>query len=137
MRWKRRIRLATTSLTSRSPRLVAVLPIPIRNSSRSLRFGLASPPSVHEGDCPDSAYADLERIFAWIAHERPAAASRVIDLIRENVERLVRFPLMGHAGRVAGTLEWVVPGLPYVVYAVDERQDERAVIAIFHGAQDR
>ena len=86
----------------------------------------------------DSAYADLERIFAWIAHDRPAAASRVVDLILENTERLVRFPLMGHAGRVAGTLEWVVPGLPYiVVYTVDERQDELVVIAVFHGAQER
>ncbi len=86
----------------------------------------------------DTAYEDLERIFGWIAHERPTAASRVIDLILENVERLARFPLMGHASRVADTLEWVVPGLPYiVVYTVDERQDELSVIAVFHGAQDR
>ena len=86
----------------------------------------------------DATYADIEQIFAWIGHERPAAASRVIDLILESTERLVRFPSMGHAGRVAGTLEWVVPGLPYIVVCtVDESQDELAVIAVFHGAQDR
>ena len=86
----------------------------------------------------DSAFADLERIAAWIAHDQPVAAARVIDLILENIERLARFPLMGHAGRVEGTLEWVVPSLPYiVVYTADEHQDELVVIGIFHGAQDR
>lgn len=86
----------------------------------------------------ESAYADLERILTWIAHDRPATAARVVDLILGNIERLARFPLMGHAGRVAGTLEWVVPSLPYViVYTVDEHQDELVVVAVFHGAQDR
>jgi addiction module RelE/StbE family toxin len=84
----------------------------------------------------DSAYADLERIRTWIENDRPAAADRVIDLILQNVERLARFPLMGHAGRVAGTFEWVVPSLPYiVVYTVNQRDEEIAIIAVFHGAQ--
>jgi toxin ParE1/3/4 len=86
----------------------------------------------------DSAFADLERISAWISHDNPAAATRVIDQIFENVERLARFPLMGHSGRVEGTLEWVVPSLPYiVVYTADQKQGELVVIGVFHGAQDR
>jgi toxin ParE1/3/4 len=86
----------------------------------------------------ESAYADLERIRTWIENDRPVAARRVIDLILENIERLARFPLMGRAGRVAGTLEWVVPSLPYiVVYTVNPRDDEIAIIAVFHGAQQR
>jgi addiction module RelE/StbE family toxin len=86
----------------------------------------------------DSAFADLERISTWIARDKPIAAARVIDHILADVERLSRFPLMGHAGRAAGTMEWVVPGLPYiVVYTVDERHDELVVIGVFHGAQDR
>jgi hypothetical protein len=60
----------------------------------------------------DAAFADLERISAWIARDQPVAAARVIALILENIERLARFPLMGHAGRVEGTLEWVVPPFP-------------------------
>jgi len=45
---------------------------------------------------------------------------------------------MGHAGRDAGTLEWVVPRLPYiVVYEVDENRDQVLVTAVFHGAQSR
>ena len=45
---------------------------------------------------------------------------------------------MGHAGRARETYEWVVVGLPYViVYEIDETADEVAIIAVFHGAQDR
>ncbi len=45
---------------------------------------------------------------------------------------------MGHAGRARGTYEWAVVGLPYViVYEIDETAQEVAVIAVFHGAQDR
>lgn len=52
-------------------------------------------------------------------------------------ERLGRFPHMGHLGRAPGTLEWLVPGLPYiVVYRIDDDADVIDVISVFHGAQD-
>ena len=45
---------------------------------------------------------------------------------------------MGRPGRVRGTREWVVHGLPYlIVYLIDDDATELTVIAIFHGAQDR
>jgi plasmid stabilization system protein ParE len=45
---------------------------------------------------------------------------------------------MGHAGRAPGTLERVVPRLPYViVYEIDAARDEVVIVAIFHEAQDR
>ncbi len=45
---------------------------------------------------------------------------------------------MGHLGRVATTCEWVVVGTPYViVYEIDEAAGEVAIVAVFHGAQDR
>jgi hypothetical protein len=45
---------------------------------------------------------------------------------------------MGHLGRVAATYEWVVVGSPYIVACeIDEAADEIAIIAVFHGAQDR
>ena len=44
----------------------------------------------------------------------------------------------GHPSGVEDTLEWVVPALPnIVVRTADEHQGELAVIAVFHGAQDR
>ena len=85
----------------------------------------------------EAAYDDLDRIYAWIAKDRPRSADTVIDQILESAERLGRFPYMGHVGRAAGTYEWVVPGLPYiVVYKFNTDDDEIAVVAIFHGAQD-
>ena len=51
-------------------------------------------------------------------------------------ERLTEFPRMGHTGRVAGTYEWVVRGLPYIiVYQADVT--EVLILGVFHGAQDR
>lgn len=86
----------------------------------------------------ESAYGDLDRIYAWIAKDRPRAANAVVERILDSAERLGRFPYMGHAGQVLGTYEWAIPGLPYIlVYQI--RDDENLVIiaAIFHGAQDR
>jgi toxin ParE1/3/4 len=37
-----------------------------------------------------------------------------------------------------GTLEWVIPGLPYIlVYQILEDEDLVIVAAVFHGAQNR
>jgi toxin ParE1/3/4 len=46
---------------------------------------------------------------------------------------------MGHAGRVAGTHEWVVRGLPcIIVYEIGVPEpDEVLVLGVFHGAQNR
>jgi len=86
----------------------------------------------------ETAYDDLERIFAWIAKDRPRSANAVIERILESAERLGRFPYVGHSGRARGTYEWVIPGLPYIlVYQVREDEDLISVDAIFHGAQER
>lgn len=86
----------------------------------------------------EAAYDDLDRIYAWIAKDRPRSADSAIDRILESAERLGRFPYMGHIGRAPGTYEWVVPGLPYiVVYKVNINDEEVDVVAVFHGAQDR
>ena len=86
----------------------------------------------------EAAYRDLAGIFEWIARESPRSADHVVDRILANIERLGRFPFLGHAGRVADTKEWIVPRLPYiVVYRVDAERDELHVVAVFHAAQDR
>jgi toxin ParE1/3/4 len=86
----------------------------------------------------ESAYADLERIFRWIEIDSASAAQSVIDRIGTSMERLSAFPRLGRLGSVGGTLELVVPRLPYiVVYTIDEDADELRVVAIFHAAQDR
>jgi toxin ParE1/3/4 len=84
------------------------------------------------------ALADIEGIHQYIRNRNPRAATDVVARIRAATERLGSWPRLGHRGRVPGTHEWVVVGLPYViVYEVDERANEVAIIAIFHAAQNR
>jgi toxin ParE1/3/4 len=86
----------------------------------------------------DLALADLEDIFHWIAQDNPRAAKAVVERIFASVEHLASFPQMGHAGRHAGSFEWVVPRLPYVVvYEIHAERDEIIVVAVMHGAMDR
>jgi plasmid stabilization system protein ParE len=86
----------------------------------------------------EAAYDDLDRIFAWIANDRPRSADALISRILESAERLGQFPYMGHPGRVPATYEWVIPGLSYIrVYQVLEDEGLVIVGAVFHGAQDR
>lgn len=86
----------------------------------------------------DQALVDLEGILNWIARDSPATARIVVDRLFSSTELLTSFPFMGHAGRSPGTLEWVVPRLPYIViYEVDQEQGYVVVIGVMHGAQDR
>lgn len=54
------------------------------------------------------AHADREAIFDYIEAESPLAAVAVDDRIREQVERLIRFPMSRRPGRVRGTRELVI-----------------------------
>jgi toxin ParE1/3/4 len=86
----------------------------------------------------EAAYDDLDRIYAWIARDRPRAAQRVIDRILHSIELLGLFPDLGHTGRVPDTFEWVVGGLPYIiVYTIDRDAEEVTITAVFHAAQNR
>jgi plasmid stabilization system protein ParE len=76
------------------------------------------------------AQLDIHNIHDYIASRNAR--------IRSAADRLGSLPFMGHGGRVPGTYEWGVVGLPYiVVYEVDEVIGEVAIIAVFHGRQDR
>jgi toxin ParE1/3/4 len=84
------------------------------------------------------ALADIENIYDYLKERSPRAATEVVARIRSAAERLGQWPRMGHLGRAAATCEWVVVGSPYViVYEIDATAGEVAIIAVFHGAQDR
>jgi len=86
----------------------------------------------------ETALVDLEGIYNWIAKDSPTAAKAVVERLFGSAEHLASFPQMGHAGRDEGTLEWVVPRLPYIViYEVYAERDEVLVTAFVHGAQER
>jgi len=86
----------------------------------------------------DSAAADLELIYAWIARYSPRAADKVVERLLERIRGLL-IPGManiGRPGREKGTRELVER--PYIiVYEVDEANDEIIVLGVFHGRQRR
>ncbi|ARQ59368.1 UNVERIFIED_ORG: addiction module RelE/StbE family toxin [Rhizobium etli] len=80
------------------------------------------------------ALARLDHIGAYIARHDPGAASRVIIRIRSIVESLPDHPLMGKAGRVAGTREMVLSDIPYIV-AYRATKNEIEILTILHTSQ--
>lgn len=87
----------------------------------------------------DDALKEMNALAAYIAAENPAAALKVLDRIERTVDNLSRMPT-GRKGRVEGTYEKPVAGLPYIIaYALQTLPDasERIVILhVIHGARD-
>ena len=85
------------------------------------------------------AIDDLDGIIAYIAERNPTAARRVIDRIEQAGLRLGEIAT-GRPGRVSGTYERVVPGLPYILaYAIQPLPAGEELIVILraiHGARD-
>jgi plasmid stabilization system protein ParE len=72
------------------------------------------------------AIVNLDGAMEYIATDSPAAASRVAQKIWNCVQLLADQPSLGRPGRVAGTRELVISGLPYIV--VYTEQDGMVVI---------
>jgi toxin ParE1/3/4 len=78
------------------------------------------------------AERDLDEISAYIGQDNPAAAARVIlELIDQVEAQLPAQPAIGRPGRVLGTRELVIGGLPYIVpYRVREQDIE--ILRVLH-----
>ena len=87
----------------------------------------------------DSARAEYLGIVRFIAQENPDAAERVAARIEDAAASLSDFAT-GRAGRVSGTYEKVLPGLPYILaYEIVSRPKGGELVAILHvihGARD-
>ncbi|MDQ0465877.1 toxin ParE1/3/4 [Caulobacter ginsengisoli] len=80
---------------------------------------------------PEAA-SDLRAIHTYIAKHNDRAADRVIARIRQSIMIFERFPMLGREGRVAGTREFAIPGLPYtVVYRIVSDTD-LDILTILH-----
>lgn len=80
------------------------------------------------------AERDIRAIAAHIQQDNPMAAKRVILEIKDQITMLVHFPDIGRAGRVDGTREMVIPGLPYI--AIYEAGDAVVyIVRLLHGAR--
>ncbi|MDX7952660.1 type II toxin-antitoxin system RelE/ParE family toxin [Lichenihabitans sp. Uapishka_5] len=86
----------------------------------------------------NSARDEFLAILRFIAESNPDAAARVAETI-DGVVATLGDMATGRSGRVTGTYEKVVPGLPYIVaYALDDQPGRRrvAVLHVIHGARD-
>jgi addiction module RelE/StbE family toxin len=77
------------------------------------------------------ALLDLDEIENYIVEDRPNAVREVIVKIIRAVSILGEQPGIGRPGRVPGTKELVVPGLPYLVpYRVKDEIIQ--VLRVYH-----
>jgi plasmid stabilization system protein ParE len=87
----------------------------------------------------EDALAEFCALLRYIAADDPAAAAKVAERIKAAVDGLAQMPT-GRQGRVAGTYEKVVAGLPYIVsYALDETpagESRLTILRIIHGARN-
>ncbi len=82
------------------------------------------------------ALRQFNSIAEYIARDNPTAARQVRDRIQRSCALLTNVPHIGREGVRAGTREWSVPGLPYIiVHRVTA--DEIVVLGIYHSAQLR
>lgn len=75
---------------------------------------------------------DLAAIREWIAADDDRAADRVISRIVQTAMMFAQFPLLGRAGRVEGTREFAVAGLPYLIVYAIVSESEVDVLTIVH-----
>jgi toxin ParE1/3/4 len=77
------------------------------------------------------AATSLEQIGDYIAEANPQAAHEVVNTIYQRVQQLADFPSLGRLGRLAGTRELVIQGLPYfVAYRVKDEVVE--ILDVIH-----
>jgi addiction module RelE/StbE family toxin len=78
------------------------------------------------------AECDLDDIADYIGLDSPAAAARVIlELIEQTETLLTRHTALGRAGRLLGTRELVIQGLPYVI-AYRVRDNDVEILRVLH-----
>jgi toxin ParE1/3/4 len=61
------------------------------------------------------AIRSLASIHEYISKDSPAAAARVSAAVLDATVQIEQFPQSGRPGRIEGTRELVIPGLPYIV----------------------
>lgn len=85
-----------------------------------------------------AALDDLKAQVSYIAQDNPAAARRVAATIRKTGDALADFAT-GHLGRVAGTYEKSLGGLPYIIaYAIEVSGNKETIVVlhVIHTARD-
>lgn len=83
----------------------------------------------------EPATRDLEQIAEFIRADRTEAAERIAKSLFDTANSLCTLPSRGRIGKIQGTRELIVSGLPYiVVYRVTDAAVQ--ILRIYHGARD-
>ncbi len=77
------------------------------------------------------ALVNLDNAVEYIAADKPKAATKVALKIRNAAQRLANQPGIGRPGRISGTRELVVPGLPYILPYV-EKDGALFILRVMH-----
>lgn len=79
----------------------------------------------------EPAAVALESTQDYIAKENPRVAWEVAQRIKLAVRQLKDHPKIGRAGRVRGTYELVIHGLPYIVpYRIKNKEVQ--ILSVYH-----
>jgi toxin ParE1/3/4 len=82
----------------------------------------------------EEAATDLEHITDYLFENAPGRAAELVREIYNAPSAPLTFPYRGRPGRKAGTREFVLPRLPYiVVYQITGEVIH--IVRILHGAQ--
>ena len=79
----------------------------------------------------NKALDNLDAAVEFIAADNPRAAQKVARTIRESVQLLAEQPGIGRPGRVMGTRELVVSGLPFIIPYL-EQDGSVIILRIMH-----
>ena len=78
-----------------------------------------------------SAVSDLTSIRNYIGQDNWEVANDVVMRIVEQAESLAIYPQKGRIGRIQGSRESILPGLPYII-AYRPKQDAVEIVRIIH-----
>lgn len=81
-----------------------------------------------------SARKDVLSIFDHILQENSRAAEKIYHQIHKAVMQLVEHPGLGRPGRVEGTRELVISGIPYII-PYEVRSQTVFILRVMHGAR--
>ena len=79
----------------------------------------------------EEAERDLDRIVEFMLQDDPHTALSVLSTIRDATQVLLEHPRIGRLGRVEGTRELVIAGLPYILPCQISSQEIR-ILAVMH-----
>ncbi len=82
------------------------------------------------------ARGEFKEVIRYIAADRPQAALDVARRIEAAADGLAAMPT-GRRGRITGTYEKVVTGLPYILaYNIHDQTGTLRILHLIHGARD-